>query len=82
MGITARHLNRFVSHQFLNPAHVNSRHGETASEGVARVMPRKVSNACLLYRILKPVTIAEQWITPSDTQKHVVRTLGPRLQEL
>ena len=60
MGIAARHLNRFVAHQFLNPPQVNSRHGEARRERVSQIVPSEASDAGLFYRILKPVAIADE----------------------
>jgi hypothetical protein len=63
MGIATRHLNRFVPHQLLNPPQINSLHGQTRSKRVPEIVPSKILDSSLSYRLIEPMARAHQRLT-------------------
>jgi hypothetical protein len=60
MGISNRHLDRFVSHQLLHCPKVNPSHHEPTGKRVAQTVPGEIFDSSFDDRWLKPVTRPHQ----------------------
>ena len=54
VGIPDCHLDRFVTHQFLDRAEVNSRHDQPAGEGMPETMPCELLQFRVLHSGIEP----------------------------
>src|SRR5215475_15534212 len=57
VSIPDGHLNRLVTHQFLNRAEVNPGHDQPARKCVTKAMPSEILQFCVLYHSIEP----ESW---------------------
>ena len=73
VGVAHGHLDSFMPHQFGDGADIHIRHDEAAGERVPEIVPGKICDACLLDRIVKPVTRALQWFSTSTQENWTLR---------